>query len=131
MAEKSGWYNAFGPGYLNEGLRRRGIEDTIGLISISTADASQFYPQKQFDIEPNEGLDAGEVLLPRAEVIKFYGDIIKPAIEEKIIDEYTITAWLFTVSPPRVSVAEAINNNPANADYFKQYLGDWFGRLRQ
>jgi len=131
MAEKSGWFNAFGPGYLDAGLRRRGIENTIGLISISTADASQFYPQKQFDIEPDESLDAGERLLPRAEVIRFYGEIIKPAIEEEIIADYTITAWLFTVSPPRVSVAEAINNNSANADYFKKYLDEWFGRLRQ
>jgi hypothetical protein len=129
MTEKSGWYHAFGPGYLDAGLRRRGIEDMVGLISVSTVEGDKFYPQGQFAIEPDQSLDAGERLLPNTNLLKFYGEVIKPAIEDKIIDEYTITAWLFTVHPPLVSKAEAIANNPANVDGIKLQAEDWFYRM--
>ena len=129
MAEKSPWADAFGPVYLDGGLRRRGIENTEGLIYVNTSDNSKVYPQGQFDIQPDETLDSGERLLPRAEVLKLYGSIIRPAIEEKIIDEYTITAWLFTVHPPLVSKADAIANNPANVDDFTLRPKDWFYRM--
>jgi hypothetical protein len=129
MSEISPWADAFGPVYLEGGLRRRGIENTDGLIYVNTSDHSKVYPQDQFDIQPDFTLPASERLLPRTEVLKFYASIIRPAIEQKIIDEYTITAWLFNIHPPRVSKAKAIANNPANADRFRLDAQRWFHRM--
>jgi hypothetical protein len=131
MSEKSPWADAFGPVYLIGGLKRRGIEDTDGLIYVNTSDNSKVYPQDQFDIQPDFSLPASERLLPITAVLKFYADVILPAIQNGIIDEYTITAWLFNIHPPLVSKAAAIANNPANVEDFKFRAENWFHRLSQ
>lgn len=119
------WVEVLGPVYLESGLRQRGIEDVTRLIGLHTSDGDTIYPHAQFDILPDG------TTRPREKVIELWNNLIVPAINEGIVDEYTATGLLLQGTEEKPSWAEKITIGEVSAEIVEKRIKETIGRFRQ
>lgn len=99
-----------GPFYVESSLRRNGIEHTDDLISLSTSDGEIVFPRAQFDVQ------ISDTLVRREKVIELWNNLIRPAINDGIIDEWTATGLLLQGTEDRPSEADVISKDDTQTE---------------
>ncbi|MGZ6004909.1 MAG: hypothetical protein ACXWLH_02045 [Candidatus Saccharimonadales bacterium] len=119
------WNEVLGPFYVESGLQKHGISDTDGLIDLHTADGSVLYPHAQFDVL----LD--ETLRRREKVIDLWNTLIRPAIDEGVVDEWTATGMLLQGTEENPSEAELITRDESRVERVAEEIAHALARFRQ
>ncbi len=119
------WGEVLGPFYSDNALTRRGVEVNDALITLTTADGVTIYPHTQFNTLPDETLQ------PREAVLALWNNLIRPAITEGIIDEWTATGLLLQETPEHPSRADIIASDPTQVERVASSLAQAMARLRQ
>ncbi len=121
MNAASGWNRVLAPFYSAEGLESRGIAITEDLIDLHAGDDVVF-PHAQFDVN-------GDRLHRREDVIRLWNELIRPAIHEGYVDEWTATALLLQETDEHPSRASEIAADPSKVDavavMIQQTLSHW------
>ena len=110
MTETNSWNDVLGPFYSDTGLIKRGIAVSDDLIGLLVLDGEIIYPHAQFDILPDGTLQR------REKVLELWNQLIRPAIEEGVIDGWTATGLLLQATPKHPSEAEIISADNSQAD---------------
>src|SRR3989338_8875236 len=119
------WKDVLGPFYTETGLQKHGIEDVEGLIGLHVDDGSTLYPRDQFDVLPDQTLQR------REKVIELWNTLIRPAIEEGLVDEWTATGMLLQGTEERPSEAEKIARDASQAERVAVEIAAAISRFRQ
>ena len=125
MAPTNPWNRVLGPFYAETGLIERGITVTDDLIGLSTAERIVIYPHAQFDTLPDGNL------YRREEVLELWNRLIRPAISEGVVDEWTATGLLLQSSEDRPSEAEVISRDTSQVQRVALQVMRAISRFRQ
>lgn len=124
MSRVSTWSDVLGPFYSEAYIERNGI-DKEGLIGLTTGDGDVVYPHAQFDRQGDE------IVGRREQVITLWSELIVPAIDEGVVDEWTATGLLLQSTPGNPSAAEQITEDPTLLVATEQMITNAIWRFRQ
>lgn len=125
MADINPWNDVLGPFYAETGLRCRGIEESDDLIGLSTSDGATIFPHAQFDVLPDQKLQR------REKVLDLWNTLIKPAIDEGIVDEWTASGLLLQGTKQHPSEADVIAKDETQAERVAIKISAALARFRQ
>lgn len=125
MAETNPWDDVLGPFYAETGLVKHGMVVADDLIGLSTIDGVTVYPHAQFDV-----LQDG-TLHRREKVLELWNQLIRPAIDEGVVDEWTATGLLLQSTTEHPSEAEVISHDDSQVDRVAQQIARSINRFRQ
>lgn len=123
-SETNLWDAVLGPFYTDTYLDRYGV-DMQDLIDLHTADGGVVYPHAQFDV-----LNDGD-LRRREPVLQLWNQLIRPAINEGFVDEWTATGLLLQETPDHPSRADEITADPSRIFDVTTSIQHAISRLRQ
>lgn len=125
MTETSAWNDVLGPFYAETGLSKHGMAIKDDLIRLSTSDGETIYPHAQFDILPDGTLQR------REQVIKLWNQLIRPAVTDGVVDEWTTTGVLLQSTHEHTSEAEIISADNSQVNRVTQQITRSISRWRQ
>lgn len=121
----SAWNDVLGPFYSDTALLRRGIEVSDDLISLTTVEGTALYPHAQFDVLSDSALQR------REKVLELWNKLVRPAIIEGVVDEWTATGLLLQATEGQPSIADTITKDPTQVERVATEIARSISRFRQ